>query len=441
MAMSRRLSFAGLGLPVFGGLAIAAPLLAGAAFALQGGDLGSLLSAAERPVRSAGAPQDTRVAPAPWRGAPGAASGPHESASGNDRPPPSQGAPNAFAAGAPPGPAAQPALEREQLQAEPEVGDEPVPPFAEPAAGPAPGRMAMAHGGANGFAPAGSAGGGSRSGASRGGSTFASRGAGGGAPGFGSAPFSPSGSGQPAAAPASAPAAPQTASPPPAPFSPPAPAFSPASAPGPSASGPAAASAPPANSPATPIVLTDPAAPLKGNGPVGGPVVIDGGRLAAGNSPGRMEIPSLTQLSGTLEVEIFGTELGEYDRYIIDDTALFSGGAIEFVFGPELDMGLSFSIAFLFADEIIFDGDVEIVFSGLDFDASDPDLFDVFVEADGPGRERLVLSYFAPLAQQPVEQTPDGRLAQAPEPESLLLFGLALLGLAAGRRAARAAQA
>jgi hypothetical protein len=180
---------------------------------------------------------------------------------------------------------------------------------------------------------------------------------------------------------------------------------------------------------------------LKGNGP-GAPVTNDGGTLAAGHSPGAMALPGdYVQNSGTTEVEIWGlTSPGvDYDFYDIEGDAIFNGGTISFVFDAGFDFSNSFELAFLTADTVTFgDGFLGVTFAGTALDPDtifgfDGDIFDIFVASDGPGRERLILSFVAPPPQQQVDDQQD-RVTQAPEPEAVFLFGLGLLGLAAARR-------
>jgi hypothetical protein len=73
---------------------------------------------------------------------------------------------------------------------------------------------------------------------------------------------------------------------------------------------------------------------LAGNGTIVGTLVVDGGRVGPGFSPGRLIVDDLIVMAGsTLEIEIYGFSPGEFDVIEILNSADFMGGNILLSFG------------------------------------------------------------------------------------------------------------
>jgi hypothetical protein len=174
---------------------------------------------------------------------------------------------------------------------------------------------------------------------------------------------------------------------------------------------------------------------LQGEGDLEGAMTVNGGTLAAGHSPGTLELDSLSLLSGVLEVEIEGTAPGEFDFYRVIGNAVLGGGPIlgdtfiDFVF-DSLPL-TSFDLAFLRAPDIAFDPS-DVVFRTFlgDQPLSLTGLYDLSVEMR-PTRlgDFMVLSLDRLPASLP---TP----APVPAPPTLALLGVGLFCLALRRRPA-----
>jgi hypothetical protein len=171
---------------------------------------------------------------------------------------------------------------------------------------------------------------------------------------------------------------------------------------------------------------------LQGAGDLVGAVTVDGGTLAAGHSPGTMELDSLNLLSGVLEVEIEGTAPGEFDFYRVLDVATIGGGQtlgdtfIDFVF-DDLPPN-SLDLAFLRTPDIVFDpSDLTYRFFLGDQPLSLAGLYDWSVEMR-PTRfgDFLVLNLDRVPGSSP---TP----APVPAPPSLGLLAIGLLAFALRR--------
>lgn len=151
-------------------------------------------------------------------------------------------------------------------------------------------------------------------------------------------------------------------------------------------------------------------------GTIIGSVILDGGTLAPGASPGTLNIVGdLTVLDGILKIEIGGTGAGQYDVLNVSGTTMIAGGTVLFEFidgfaptagqtfdffsgpnAPVVDPGVTFAVAGLQA--------------GFQFDLS------------GPALTFVALT--------------DGVSTTVPEPASAALLLAGLLGLAALRRRA-----
>lgn len=68
---------------------------------------------------------------------------------------------------------------------------------------------------------------------------------------------------------------------------------------------------------------------LAGNaGSVDANVVLEGGRVAPGLSPGSLRLRSLEMLDGVIEIEAAGTAPGSFDQIVIEESASFLGGTL-----------------------------------------------------------------------------------------------------------------
>jgi hypothetical protein len=150
-------------------------------------------------------------------------------------------------------------------------------------------------------------------------------------------------------------------------------------------------------------------------GTIAGSVVLDGGTLAPGASPGTMSIlGDLVLTSGTLAIEIGGRGAGQFDVLNVGGVTQFLGGTIlfDFVDGFAPDAGESF--AFLDTQSLVLDPSVTFAFAGL---------APGFAFSVG-GSDSLVFTALT-----------DGvSTTSVPEPLGLAFLGVGLAGLAAARR-------
>jgi T5SS/PEP-CTERM-associated repeat protein len=151
-------------------------------------------------------------------------------------------------------------------------------------------------------------------------------------------------------------------------------------------------------------------------GTIIGSVILDGGTLAPGASPGTLNIlGNLTVLDGILKIEIGGTGAGQYDVLNVSGTTMIAGGTVlfEFIDGFAPTAGQTFNF-FSGPNAPVVDPGVTFAVGGLQagfqFDLS------------GPALTFVALT--------------DGVSTTVPEPASAALLLAGLLGLAALRRRA-----
>ncbi|MCP5371431.1 MAG: PEP-CTERM sorting domain-containing protein [Hyphomicrobiales bacterium] len=89
---------------------------------------------------------------------------------------------------------------------------------------------------------------------------------------------------------------------------------------------------------------------LKGSGLVTGDVVVDGGTVAPGNSPGTQTINNLIFNKGVLEIEIAGLNAGEYDLIHVIKNALDPDATGFAVFDDDNDGIVDSIVRFVFLD-------------------------------------------------------------------------------------------
>lgn len=153
---------------------------------------------------------------------------------------------------------------------------------------------------------------------------------------------------------------------------------------------------------------------LDGNGRISADVLIEGGVLAPGNSPGTMRIDNgLTMNSGRIEIEIGGLEPGEFDVVEVLGGVLFNGGSIVFKFIDGFLAEAGDTVDFLRGASIAGLENVEFSYLG----ALDGFRFDV--SSLGNALRFTALN---------------DAMGSVPAPGALLLLALSLVGLAASRQ-------
>jgi len=148
--------------------------------------------------------------------------------------------------------------------------------------------------------------------------------------------------------------------------------------------------------------------------------VAEAATIAPGNSFGQINILGDLVLGGSLDIEIGGAEDGWYDVIFIEGDVFLENAMINLFLTSEDEFLASFeedflSIDFLLASGGIF-GDFEISLFGFS------PFFDYDVRIGGSG-----LNFTARIGD-------DGNPSSVPEPSTLALFGLGLLGLGFARR-------
>jgi T5SS/PEP-CTERM-associated repeat protein len=148
---------------------------------------------------------------------------------------------------------------------------------------------------------------------------------------------------------------------------------------------------------------------LGGNGSVTGNIHNNGGTIAAGLSPGTLNIiGDITQTAGNFEVEIAGLAPGQFDIFNVDGTVNFLGGSILFIFLDGFLPKTNDLVNFLFADEILGLSNVDFLYKGA-----------------APGFEFNVVDNGSGGLQFLARNDATG----VPEPASVALFLAGLLGL------------
>ena len=152
---------------------------------------------------------------------------------------------------------------------------------------------------------------------------------------------------------------------------------------------------------------------LKGDGTLEGNFYNRGGTISPGFSPGGLVFNGdFTFDSGLLEIEVGGTNPGEFDTIHVDGSATFSGGRIVIVFVDGFLPEAGDSLDFLFANNLSLFENVELAFTG----AASGFLFDISPTSGVDGLLNFTALNDAVLANSSIA-----------EPSAFVLF---LLGLA-----------